>query len=320
VRTAPPDLAEDRLVSVLTASWALDVDTLRYAPVGFGSHHWVATGGGSRWFVTVDATDDVDRLGAALDAARALQTEAGLPFVVGARPALDGRLLQPVTGRYVASVFPYVDGTPWPEDGSVADRAAVVDVLARLHAATDQVRDRARSDDLRIEARESLERSLRELAQPWTGGPFSAEVRELVAAAADRLRDRLASYDAFVAAARAGRTPWVVTHGEPKPDNLLLTERGPVLVDWDTALLAPPARDLWWVADHEDALAGYAAATGRPVPDGEVPLYRLRWPLTDVALYVRDLRGPHERTADTELAWRALRATVAELTAPATSH
>ena len=34
--------------------WRVAVDALAYAPVGFGSHHWHATAGGDRWFVTVD--------------------------------------------------------------------------------------------------------------------------------------------------------------------------------------------------------------------------------------------------------------------------
>jgi spectinomycin phosphotransferase len=169
-----------------------------------------------------------------------------------------------------------------------------------------------RRDDLRIEARDSLESALQELAQPWSGGPFSAAARALVAEAAQHLRAHLADYDAL--AARAGTASWVVTHGEPKPDNFLATAHGPVLVDWDTVLLAPAARDLWWLAEHDDALARYSAATGRAVPPDDLALYRLRWSLTDVALYVRDLRGPHERTADTELAWRSLRSTVTELT------
>jgi len=317
MRTAPPDLDETMLASVLATSWGLEVDTLRYAPVGFGSHHWVATDpGGARTFVTVDRSCDVDALRAALDTARALQL-AGLDFVVGPRPAADGQVLQPVTGPYVASVFPYLDGSPWPAEGTADDRAAVVDVLAALHAATDRVRDRVRRDDLRLDARDALERSLRDLAQPWTGGPFSAGVRDLVGAAAAHLRERLATYDALVGAVRSAGSPWVVTHGEPKPDNFLATGSGPVLVDWDTTLLAPAARDLWWLADHDDALARYVTATGRAVPEGDLALYRLRWPLTDVALYVRDLRGPHARTADTELAWASLAATVAQLTAAA---
>jgi len=35
-------------------------------------------------------------------------------------------------------------------------------------------------------------------------------------------------------------------------------------------------------------------------------LYRLRWSLDDIALFVRDFRDPHEQDEDTELAWEGL--------------
>ena len=35
-------------------------------------------------------------------------------------------------------------------------------------------------------------------------------------------------------------------------------------------------------------------------------MYRMRWSLDEIMLSVREFRGPHEETADTELAWEAL--------------
>jgi len=35
-------------------------------------------------------------------------------------------------------------------------------------------------------------------------------------------------------------------------------------------------------------------------------LYRLRWSLDDIALFVRDFRAPHEQNEDTELTWEVL--------------
>ena len=45
--------------------------------------------------------------------------------------------------------------------------------------------------------------------------------------------------------ARAQPARTVLTHGEPHPGNTMLTASGWVLIDWDTALAAPPERDLW---------------------------------------------------------------------------
>jgi hypothetical protein len=98
-----------------------------------------------------------------------------------------------------------------------------------------------------------------------------------------------------------------VTHGEPKPDNIMSTDAGPVLFDWDTALIAPAARDLWMVdGDSRAATATYTELTGRVVTSEQLLLYRLGWDLADIASYVGWFSAPHAQTADTEIAWEAL--------------
>jgi spectinomycin phosphotransferase len=55
VLTPPDGAPEDLLVAALGRGWDLDVASIRYLTVGFGSHHWVvADVPGARWFVTVD--------------------------------------------------------------------------------------------------------------------------------------------------------------------------------------------------------------------------------------------------------------------------
>jgi len=108
----------------------------------------------------------------------------------------------------------------------------------------------------------------------------------------------------------------VVTHGEPHPGNLIRVGAQLMLVDWDTVGLARPERDLWMVAgENGEELRRYTAITGRPVDRAALALYRLRWALDDISLFARQLRAPHDRSADTEHAWQALRLTVAGLTA-----
>jgi hypothetical protein len=50
----------------------------------------------------------------------------------------------------------------------------------------------------------------------------------------------------------------------------------------------------------------YADATGRDIDGDALSLYRLAWDLTDVALFTKQLRSAHRRTADTEAAWLSL--------------
>ncbi len=131
----------------------------------------------------------------------------------------------------------------------------------------------------------------------------------------------------FVAApvpGRAGETVWPVNKKYavavyPNPGNLMVTDRGPLLVDWDTVGLARPERDLWWVlggprdpGDTGDEGRRYTEATGRAINPDAVTFYRIRWTLDDLAAFTQQLRAEHGRTPDAAGAWQALKDTVAD--------
>jgi spectinomycin phosphotransferase len=64
---------------------------------------------------------------------------------------------------------------------------------------------------------------------------------------------------------------------------------------------------LWSLAVEEPAsLLHYTAKTGVTSLPDFLDLYRLRWDLTEVSLYVALFRAPHDDTADTRVAWDGL--------------
>ena len=296
MRVAPVDLDPADVAAVLAVGWGLRDVGLTYTPVGFGAHHWVAdVAGRAVWFVT--ATPAGEAVEPAFRTARAL-ADLGVAGVVAPVTTELGDVVEPYR-RHLLSVTPWLpDAVEHPGEGP-----EVVELLASLHRATDAVRWLARRDDLTVEARPALERALAELDRPWGDAPYAADVRALLAAAADRVRAGLAAHD--TRAARVDPASFVVTHGEPKPGNLLATPSGIALVDWDTALLAPAERDLWRLPDVDRA--AYTARTGRDLDPDVLALYRDRWDLTDVALYVAELREAPTRTDDAETAWAVLR-------------
>jgi len=102
-----------------------------------------------------------------------------------------------------------------------------------------------------------------------------------------------------------------VTHGEPHRANTITTSEGPVLVDWDTALIAPPERDLWALAgEGPGVLQAYETLTSVRPDRQALNLYRLAWDLAEIAIYVRDFREAHTENADTEVAWGGLQTAV----------
>ena len=72
------------------------------------------------------------------------------------------------------------------------------------------------------------------------------------------------------------------------------TTAGWLLIDWDTARIAPPERDLWHLDPGDGSiLARYAEATGVPPLPSMLELYRLRWDLADLAMEAYRFRRHH---------------------------
>ena len=327
--TRPADLSDDLVSAVLEEAWQLRIRRIDYAPVGFGSYHWHAWADEDRWFVTADdlrtggshlgssSAERIRRLAAALGTARMLR-DNGMTFVVAPTPTADGDILRMVEERWAVAIYPFIDGRS-SQSGAYttnAERHAVVDLLIALHGTSGAARDHARRDDFAIPDRDDLLFALSDLSAAWTEGPYGEPARQLIDGHAARLVDKFIRYDRLAAAAADQSDLMVLTHGEPHAANTINTDGGLMLIDWDTALLAPQERDLWSLALEEPAiLRHYATKTGvTPLPD-LLELYRLRWDLSEVSLYVSLFRASHSDTDDTRVAWHGLRHSVQTLSA-----
>jgi spectinomycin phosphotransferase/16S rRNA (guanine(1405)-N(7))-methyltransferase len=321
MRTRPADLPDAVLLGALAEGWDLDAVSLDYLPVGFGSHHWHATDTGDRrWFVTVDdldakrnATDELpetafERLRGALATARAV-SDAGAAFVVSPIPTREGAVVRQISTRFALALYPFVDGQS--RSGgyqSASDRLAVLDLIVNLHSSPDALTRDTSVDDYVVAHRDELTRALDETAGQWDHGPYSERARVLLAWHAPEVTRLLARYDELVDEARGHRTArMVLTHGEPHFANVIFTSAGPVLIDWDTTMIAPPERDLWMLESGDGKVVDtYTRVTGTQVLRPMLDLYRLRWRLTEVAVYTALFRQPHADDADARESWKDL--------------
>jgi spectinomycin phosphotransferase len=325
VKEQPGHIDQRELARIVREQWGLAPGRLRHLPVGFGDHHWELTDAvGGRWFITVaelaggwrgtsPAAGYAD-LRASMETVIALR-RAGLEFAVAPVPAAGGQALAPLGDGNAVTVFPYIDGASadFGDELPGRDRFALIGILARLHGATPLGRRTAPARSPSPASRPALEAALGELSQPWRGGPYSEPARRLLARHAARLGSALARFDELVRAA-AGRGPAVITHGEPHPGNIMRSGGRLLLIDWDTAGLALPERDLWLAAGDDARAAGrYAELTGHRVSGAAMDLYRLRWGLDDMGLSVRDFRAPHQQNEDTELMWDAITGRIGEI-------
>ncbi|GEP39567.1 hypothetical protein NPS01_32300 [Nocardioides psychrotolerans] len=267
----PAHVGDQDVLDTVRATWLPDADTATHLPVGFGAHHWAASVAGERrLFVTLDGLGDrrsTDSLTAAYRAAATLAAD-GLEFVHASLPPLTVPFADDLL-----SATPWVDGHR-PER---LDREVTSTMLARLHATpppegTPRWRPLVGPDlaeDLACRARTT-----------WDGGPFSARAQAA-------LRSHLAAIDTWVTryhrlAEEAASRPVVPTHGEPDVHNQLLTDRGTLLVDWESLQLAPAERDL------------RALDAGGPMTE----MFDLEWRLDEVQQYAERFQQPHTGGAD----------------------
>lgn len=303
----PPQLDLRVLRAALRDVWAFTARSLEYAPLGFGSYHWVASGDdGSRRFITVDdltrkrlpggEDDAFAALDRAFRSARVLH-EGGLDFVVAPLPGEAGTVVERLGEHFSVAVFPFVEGrvSPDGEFESDADRVAVVDLVRQVHRATALVQGLAGREDFALPWRRELEEALDGLGAPWTEGPYGEPARRLLQDRGARVGDALGVYDRLVSDVRSQGLPFVLTHGEPHASNVIWSHGGPQLVDWDSALLAPPARDLWMLTPYQ------------PGESAALVLYRLWWELAEIGGYIAAFHGRHVANADTAEAWENLR-------------
>jgi spectinomycin phosphotransferase/16S rRNA (guanine(1405)-N(7))-methyltransferase len=330
VLTPPDDLPEHLLVSVLAGGWRMAAVSITYRPVGFGSHHWeIVDATGGRWFATADELDvkrhsprepltaALGRLRGALAAATALR-DLGHGFVVAPVPTTDGEPLVRAGDWFGVALYPFVDGQsfPWGDFATPAHRQAVLDLVITVHTAPPPVRRLAPADGFTIPHREELVAGLDPAGGVEDCGPYARPTADLLAERAAPIERLLARHDRLAGTARGQPSRAVLTHGEPHPGNTMLAAGGWRLIDWDTALVAPPERDLWSLDPGDGSvLRAYAEATGVTPLSAVLELYRIRWDLADVAVCASRFRSPHTGDLDDDKSWEVLRSLVEGLDA-----
>jgi spectinomycin phosphotransferase/16S rRNA (guanine(1405)-N(7))-methyltransferase len=321
VYTKPGDLPDSVIAKALEERWGIRVASLDYQAVGFGSHHWLVTPlAGQRLFATVDdlaaklatARDTTSaafgRLTAAFGTALALRMQGHLEFVIAPMPAAGGKVVARLSDRYSLAVHPYLAGKEAGPDGQFAraeDRQAVIDMLVRVHAARV---GQPRTDDFAVPKLDTLRVMMAARHETWTAGPYAQPAQDLLRAHARDLRALVSAYQDLARRVAARPDRMVITHGEPHAGNVIVTDDGLALVDWDTVLLAPPERDLWdLAADEPSLLDRYVAATGTEIDEDALVLYGLWYDLAEIGGYLSLFRSAHDDSADASESWKNLR-------------
>ena len=326
--TPPTDLSDGDLEEVIGLAWGVAVASLEYRPVGFGSHHWVATDNQSlRRFVTVDELSSESRIGDEVSALglhlrRALEAATdlrafGCSFVVAPIPTRAGDPFVQFSS-YSVALYPFIEGRSFSfeESFSEADRDQVLAAVLALHRVPIAAIRPPESEEFVVPWLDQLDRSMHYGSEGGSNGPHAAVASRLLIDNEAEIRRLIVRYRALVAQYLSNPAPLVLTHGEIHPGNVMETSTGWEIVDWDTVLLAPPERDLWQLAQGGGSvLRAYGDATGTAPTEWLLDLYGIRWDLAEVASFAAEFQAPHEDTEDSRKALEILRSVLGRLRA-----
>ncbi|HCU01819.1 TPA: hypothetical protein DIC62_03435 [Candidatus Nomurabacteria bacterium] len=92
-----------------------------------------------------------------------------------------------------------------------------------------------------------LAEQIKILEQKENLNKFQLELSDLLLPNQDKLKKHLFQFNELCENVKLKNKQLVVTHGDLIPDNLMVNGLGKVfIVDWDTARLSPPERDVWF--------------------------------------------------------------------------
>jgi spectinomycin phosphotransferase len=316
VRSPLTTASDDAIAAAIVRGWNLQMSALQYVPEGGGAYHWIAdVDDGRRFFITCDdlaikpwlGSDCDSVFGGLLDAyGTAIDLSAsGSAFVVAPLANVSGDAAERVDERHSVSVFHHVTGEPgrWGQPLEESTLRELVTVLAELHGSV-PVRPVARRP-FAVPRRDELAEALAVVDRRWEGGPFSESARALLTEHRDAIDRMLDDLDHL---AKAVPATDVLTHGEPHPGNLIRTDAGLVMVDWDTVAVAPRERDLWMLDIGDGTLLEmYEDVTGVALDRDALVAFRLLWAVSDLASFVALLHGEHEATVDARRSLTAMR-------------
>ena len=236
------------LLEHLKTAYALPLQTLTFLPEGEDSYGYIAVSEtGEKYFVK--ASTSVPDI--CLQVASLLRHQCNISGVVAPLETQEGAL-SILWQDFRVSLFPFIEGkSRWDlwkvgKDFTDTELSQTAALLATIHGSTDAIAFNSLTVakyDLPLQ--HELHTVLEAPEKIPTRNGYQKRLLEAIAQHRSEVLQTLERYDALGHSASARQTPFVITHGDPTPGNLILdTENQLHLIDWDGVCLGPPEKDL----------------------------------------------------------------------------
>ena len=237
------------LLQKLSTAYDLPLQSITFFPEGEDSYGYIVVSeAGGRYFAKASTAVP----NSCLQVASILRHRCNISGVVAPLETQEGALSVPWQ-HFRVSLFPFIEGkSRWDlwkvgKDFTDAELSETGALLATIHECPDTIVPNdlttAKYDlPLRHELHTVLEASAKKTSPQ---NKYQKQLLKALTQHKSEILQTLERYDSLGRSAAALQTPFVITHGDPTPGNLILdTENRLYLIDWDGVCLGPPEKDL----------------------------------------------------------------------------
>lgn len=240
------------LKRLLNAEYELTLQVLTFFPEGEDSYGYIATAStGEKYFVK--ASTFVPE--AALQVSASLHDSSNITEVVAPlKTKANGLSIR--WQNFRVSLFPFIEGkSRWDlwkagKDFSDNELASCGELLAKIHACSEIEAITVATYELPLRHElfavlDAAEKVKHGSTEKTYQNPYQRQTVEAITQYRTQILQSLERYDSLGRTAEALKVPFVITHGDPTPGNIILDSNNRLhLIDWDGVRLGPPEKDL----------------------------------------------------------------------------
>ena len=236
------------LLEQLSTAYGLPLQSITFFPEGEDSYGYiVASETGEKYFAKASTAVPNSRL----QVASLLRNRCNISGVVAPLETQEGKLSVPWQDFRVA-LFPFIEGkSRWDlwkveKDFTDAELSRTGALLATIHECTDTIAyDNLTVATYNLPSRHELHTVLEAPEQIPPRNRYQQQLLKAITQYRLEVLQTVERYDSLGQSATALQTPFVITHGDPTPGNLILDiENRLHIIDWDGVCLGPPEKDL----------------------------------------------------------------------------
>ena len=302
------------LLQNLSTAYGLSLQTITFFPEGEDSYGYIVLSeNGEKYFAKASIFVPNSRL----QVASRLRNQCNISGIVAPLETQEGTLSVPWR-NFRVSLFPFIEGkSRWDlwkvgKDFADAELSQTAALLATIHGCTDAVA----SNNLTVATydlplRQEFHRVLEAPRKISPQNRYQKQLLEAIAQHRSEILQTLERYDSLGRSASALQTPFVITHGDPTPGNLIIDAENRLhIIDWDGVCLGPPEKDLVsFTGERFDVvLESYLTErrNGAALHADVFGFYIYEWTLNEIRDYGTKILFKNNDVQQNEYDWKSL--------------